>query len=64
MLNTELSGLKKEAVQIELDDATLVIHGEREVNEDKYYRMERSFWQLLSPHAAAVRGFNRPGLAR
>jgi HSP20 family protein len=43
----ELPGVKKEDVQVTLDDGDLVIRGERkaehEVKEQDYYRMERSY---------------------
>ena len=46
IVKAELPGLKKEDVQVELDDGNLVIRGESkaesEVKEDAYYRMERS----------------------
>jgi HSP20 family protein len=46
VVKAELPGLKKEDVQVELDDGNLVIRGEgkaeTEVKEDAYYRMERS----------------------
>ena len=46
VVKAELPGLKKEDVQVELDDGSLVIRGETrtesEVKEDSYYRMERS----------------------
>jgi HSP20 family protein len=46
IVKAELPGLKKEDVQVELDDGSLVIRGESktesEVKEDAYYRMERS----------------------
>jgi HSP20 family protein len=47
VVTAELPGLKKDDVQVELDDDGLVIRGqsqaEREVKEDAYYRAERSF---------------------
>jgi HSP20 family protein len=47
VVTAELPGLKKDDVQVELDDDGLVIRGEsqaqREVNKDAYYRVERSF---------------------
>jgi HSP20 family protein len=47
IVKAELPGLKKEEVQVELDDGALVIRGEtrseNEIKEDRYYRMERSF---------------------
>ena len=47
VLKAELPGLKKEDVHVALDDGSLVIWGESttetEVNEDAYYRNERSF---------------------
>ena len=46
VIKTDLPGVKKEDVQVELDDGDLVIQGEmrseHEVNEDQYYRMERN----------------------
>ena len=46
VIKTELPGLKKDDVQVELDDDALVIRGqsqaEKELNEDAYYRTERS----------------------
>jgi HSP20 family protein len=47
VVKAELPGLKNDDVQVELDDDGLVIRGqsqsEREVNENAYYRAERSF---------------------
>jgi HSP20 family protein len=47
IVKAELPGLKKEDVQVELDDGTLVIRGESkaesEVKDENYYRIERSF---------------------
>jgi HSP20 family protein len=47
VFKAELPGLKKEDVQVELDNGYVVIRGEskaeQEVKEDAYYRMERSF---------------------
>jgi HSP20 family protein len=47
VVKTELPGLKKENVQVEVDGEYLVIHGESkeesEVNEANYYRSERNF---------------------
>ena len=46
IVKAEVPGLKKEDVQVELDDGDLVIRGERkaesETREEQYYRMERS----------------------
>lgn len=46
-IKAELPGIKKEDIQIFLDDGDLVIDGERkgesEVKEESYYRMERSY---------------------
>lgn len=46
-LKTELPGLKKEDVQVQIEDGNLVIKGETkaetEIKEAAYYRMERSF---------------------
>jgi HSP20 family protein len=54
VVKAELPGLKNEDVQLELDNGTLVIHGETkaesEVKEEKYYRMERgvgSFYRRM-----------------
>jgi HSP20 family molecular chaperone IbpA len=45
VLNTELPGVRKEDVQVELEDGDLVIRGqakaETEVKEERFYRMER-----------------------
>lgn len=47
IVKAELPGVKKEDVQVTLDDGDLVIRGERkaehEVKEQDYYRMERSY---------------------
>jgi HSP20 family protein len=46
VVNAELPGVRKEDVQVELEDGDLVIHGqtkaETEVKEESFYRMERS----------------------
>jgi len=46
VVKAELPGLKKEDVEVELDNGSLVIRGESktesEVKEDAYYRMERT----------------------
>jgi HSP20 family protein len=46
IVKAELPGLKKEDVQVELDDDGLIVRGETktesEVKEENYYRMERS----------------------
>jgi HSP20 family protein len=46
VVKADLPGVKKEDVQVELEDGDLVIQGEtrseNEVNEDQYYRMERN----------------------
>ena len=47
MVKAELPGVKKEDIEITLDQGDLVIRGERraehEVKEEQYYRMERSY---------------------
>ena len=47
VFKAELPGLKKEDVQVEISNGNLVITGEskaeKEVKEDAYYRLERSF---------------------
>jgi HSP20 family protein len=47
VFKAELPGLKKEDVQVEISNGNLVITGEskaeKEVKEDAYYRVERSF---------------------
>jgi HSP20 family protein len=47
IVKAELPGVKKEDVQIELDNGALLItgeaKGETEVKRDKYYRMERTY---------------------
>ena len=47
IIKAELPGVKKEDVEVTLDDGGLLIRGERkaehEVKEDHYYRMERSY---------------------
>jgi HSP20 family protein len=47
VIKTDLPGMKREDIELRLEDGDLVICGERnekeEVNEDDYYRMERSF---------------------
>src|SRR5579859_1997403 len=47
VFKAELPGLKKEDVQVEITNGNLVITGEskaeKEVKEDAYYRVERSF---------------------
>jgi HSP20 family protein len=47
VIKADLPGLKKEDVQVEIVEGDLVIRGEssqeREVNEENYHRMERSF---------------------
>ena len=46
VIKADLPGVRKEDVQVDLDDGDLVIQGEtrseQEVNDDQYYRMERS----------------------
>jgi len=46
VIKADLPGVRKEDVQVEVEDGDLVIQGEtrsdQEVNEDQYYRMERS----------------------
>jgi HSP20 family protein len=46
VVQTELPGVKKEDVQVAVEDGDLVIRGERksesEVKEEEYYRLERS----------------------
>jgi HSP20 family protein len=46
VIKADLPGVQKEDVQVEIDDGDVVIQGEtrsdQEVNEDQYYRMERS----------------------
>jgi len=47
VLNAELPGLKKEDIQIDLNDNTLTLKGERKfeekVEKDNYVRVERSY---------------------
>jgi HSP20 family protein len=47
IVNVELPGLKKEEVEVELDDGDLVIKGERqsekEVQDSAFYRTERIY---------------------
>jgi HSP20 family protein len=47
VVKAELPGVKKEDIEVVLGDGDLVIHGERqaeqEVKEEHYYRMERSY---------------------
>jgi HSP20 family protein len=47
VVKAELPGVKKEDVEVEIEDGDLVIRAERkaeqEVKEEDYYRMERSF---------------------
>jgi len=47
VVKAELPGLKKEEIEVELQQGDLVIKGERkaetEVKEESYYRMERSY---------------------
>jgi HSP20 family protein len=47
IVKAELPGLKKEDIEVTLDEGDLMIRGERkaesEVKEDAYYRMERSY---------------------
>jgi HSP20 family protein len=47
IVKAELPGVKKEDVQVELDNGTLVIKGETkdasEAKEEAYYRMERTY---------------------
>jgi HSP20 family protein len=47
VVKTDLPGMKKDDIEVRLEDGDLVICGERnekeEVDEENYYRMERSF---------------------
>lgn len=47
VIKAELPGIKKEDLDVSVEDGALVIHGERhaeeEVNEKDYHRMERSY---------------------
>jgi HSP20 family protein len=47
VIKTDLPGMKREDIEVRLEDGDLVICGERnetdEVDENDYYRMERSF---------------------
>jgi HSP20 family protein len=47
VVKTDLPGMKREDIEVRLEDGNLVISGERnekeEVDEENYYRMERSF---------------------
>jgi HSP20 family protein len=47
IIHAELAGVKKEDVSIEVKDNVLTLKGERietrEINEDKFYRKERTF---------------------
>jgi HSP20 family protein len=47
IVETELPGMKKEDVQVDLEGSDLVIHGEsrqqREIKDEDYYRTERSY---------------------
>jgi HSP20 family protein len=47
MIKAELPGMKKEDIKIELQDADLLVTGERkaesEVKEEDYYRIERAY---------------------
>jgi len=62
VIKTELPGLKKEDVQVEIEGEDLVIRGESnaesEVKEEDYYRSERSFGSFY-PYAAPGRGHAR-----
>lgn len=46
VVKAELPGVKKEDIQVELDEGVLTIRGsrkeEKEIKEDQYYRMERA----------------------
>ena len=47
VIKAELPGLKKENIEVTVDQGDLVLRGERkvenEVKEDRYYRMERTY---------------------
>lgn len=47
VIKVEIPGIKKEDIDVSLDDGDLVVRGERqaesEVKEEYYYRMERSY---------------------
>jgi HSP20 family protein len=51
MVKAELPGVKKEDIQVSMDDGDLVIKGERkvesEVKEENYYRMERTYGSFM-----------------
>jgi HSP20 family protein len=51
VVKAELPGLKKEDVQVSIDNNLLSIHGERkfeeETKKENYYRVERSYGEFL-----------------
>jgi HSP20 family protein len=51
MVKAELPGVKKEDIQVSMDDGDLVIKGERkvesEVKEENYYRKERTYGSFM-----------------
>jgi HSP20 family protein len=61
VLKAELPGLKREDIQIELQDSTLVLKGEKrfekDVNEENYHRIERSYGSFQ-------RSFTLPGMIK
>lgn len=73
MVKAELPGMKKEDIDVSLEDGDLIIRGERkaehEVKEENYYRMERSYGSFyrrlpldFTPRAEEIKATYKDGI--
>lgn len=54
-VEVDLPGVKKEDINIQVEDGTLVVSGERnEIKEENYYKIESSFGSFSLPEEADI----------